>query len=439
MKAAIRKQLHAALLRDWIHRWSVLRGRRPGIRQTELLSGVLGRQSTRQTSLRISESHHDTGALRKVFPLGLPGLNVLQEFVEPVAQEIERAIARIGIIGDTPALKRALHTAACFAKTSAPALIMGETGSGKDLLAQFIHEVSPRRTKPFIALSCAAVPESLLLSELFGYDAGAFTGAGPRGKIGKAEAANGGTLFLDEIGELSLQAQAALLRFVDSGEIQKIGRTRSMRLDVRLIGATHRDLAAMVKQKSFREDLYYRIALLPIELAPLRKRRSDIAELVAQFLRDLDREHRKRNATELTAKAMQILTKHGWPGNIRELKFSVTRAYLLARGASIESHHLQFLSEQEAIEHDSAHSLPKLREKLQAIRVPLFRDHAGWYDFLRAQVGGEFQNRDVVDWFEYSESAARIRLAALVSHGVLTAEGHKKGRKYRLTNTVLGA
>lgn len=232
-------------------------------------------------------------------------------------------------IGTSPALMAALSQARQAARGSATVLIIGESGTGKELVARGIHAAGPRRRQPFIAINCAAIPEELLESELFGYADGAFTGARRGGKPGKAELANHGTLFLDEIGDLSLRLQAKLLRMLQEGEVGRVGGTETMRLDVRIVAATHTNLEAMMRRGQFREDLFYRLSVIPIEVPPLRQRKDDLPLLIDHFCRRYAAVTGEE-AIHFTPEAMNLLMAYDWPGNIRELKNAVEYAVNMA-------------------------------------------------------------------------------------------------------------
>ena len=211
-----------------------------------------------------------------------------------------------------------------------PVLILGETGTGKELIAEVIQKISPRKNAPFVKVNCGAIPESLLDSELFGHEKGAFTGA-TSSKPGRFEQANGGTLFLDEVGELTLQAQVRLLRVLQSSVVERVGGTRSVRVDVRVIAATNRDLELMMQEGSFREDLYYRLNVFPIRVPPLRKRTQDIAEMVYLFLKRACRELEIPSLPGLPSETVKRLLQYSWPGNVRELENLVRRGVTLYR------------------------------------------------------------------------------------------------------------
>ena len=232
----------------------------------------------------------------------------------------------------SPAVRDLARKARQVAATSTPVLILGETGTGKERLAHTIHRWSPRRDRPFVVVNCAAIPEGLLESELFGHDRGAFTGA-TRERSGRFRTANGGTLFLDEIGELPLELQAKLLRVLQTGELQAVGSDRTIKVDVRIVAATHVDLARAVDEGRFREDLFYRLDVFPLELPPLRARLEDLPVLCEHLLRE-QRERTGRRAVHVTREGLEALRRHAWPGNIRELANALERgAILSATGA----------------------------------------------------------------------------------------------------------
>ncbi len=212
------------------------------------------------------------------------------------------------------------------APRTATVLIEGETGTGKEVVAQAVHRLSPRSAKPFVVLNCAAIPEALLEAELFGHTRGAFTGA-VQSRTGRIEAAHGGTLFLDEIGEMPIGLQAKMLRFLENGELQRVGDNETVRVDVRVIAATHQDLEKRAKEGSFRLDLYHRLAVFPIDIPPLRDRLADIAALSEHFLELMGRTSPRKT---LSAAALDKLYQHDWPGNVRELAHILERASILA-------------------------------------------------------------------------------------------------------------
>ena len=234
------------------------------------------------------------------------------------------------IIGKSEALRRVLDMVRVVAPTDATVLINGETGTGKELIAEAIHKCSGRSNGPFVKVNCAAIPAGLLESELFGHERGAFTGAVARG-IGRFERANGGTLFLDEIGDLPLELQPKLLRVMQERQFERLGSTATIRTDVRVICATHRNLIEMVDDREFRADLYYRLSVFPIDLPPLRDRREDIRLLVHHFAMDCAARMRKR-ITAIAEDFMAALARHSWPGNVRELQNLIERSVILSTG-----------------------------------------------------------------------------------------------------------
>ena len=231
------------------------------------------------------------------------------------------------IIGESPALKTALELVSVVAPTNSSVLIMGETGTGKELIARAIHNLSGRRERAFVKLNCAAIPLGLLESELFGHEKGAFTGAIAQ-KTGRFELADKGTLFLDEVGDIPLELQAKLLRILQEQEFERLGSTRTHKVDVRLIAATHRDLASMVKQLAFREDLYYRLKVFPIHVPPLRQRTEDIPQLVQHFV-SIYAQRMDKSINQIPTETMHALVGYRWPGNVRELQNFVERAVIL--------------------------------------------------------------------------------------------------------------
>jgi transcriptional regulator of acetoin/glycerol metabolism len=239
------------------------------------------------------------------------------------------------IQGRSPALQNALRVAQAASHSEATVLVLGESGVGKELFAQAIHNASVRRHGPFVAVNCGAIPRDLVQSELFGHVEGAFTGAARGGAAGKFELADGGTLFLDEIGDMPLEAQASLLRVLQEGEVTRIGAKKAQAVDVRVIAATHRDLAQAVTGGSFREDVFYRLNVLPLQVPPLRERREDIPLLVATLLKALSR-HLERPPLAIADEALTLLLAHSWPGNVRELENVIERAVNLAQGPLIQ-------------------------------------------------------------------------------------------------------
>ena len=238
-------------------------------------------------------------------------------------------------VGNCPAMMTLFEHIEKIAPTDSTVLVLGETGTGKELVARSVHQQSLRAGKTLISVNCAAIPETLIESELFGYEKGAFTGANTS-RMGLIEAADGGTLFLDEIGELPMEAQARLLRFIQEGEIRRIGSVHSRKVDVRLICATHRDLQSLAAEGRFRQDLYYRINVLRLSLPPLRERGKDILQLAESLLQD-QTDRLGKAPMQLSPRAIQAITTYQWPGNVRELEHAIERAVVLTDGEEIDN------------------------------------------------------------------------------------------------------
>ncbi|PZO77927.1 MAG: sigma-54-dependent Fis family transcriptional regulator [Mesorhizobium amorphae] len=252
---------------------------------------------------------------------------------ETRAAERQRAAVTLADLPtQSPAMTRALKLGAKAAATGVPILLEGESGTGKEVMARAIQAAGPRAGRPFVTVNCGAIPDNLVESILFGHEKGAFTGATER-HAGKFAEANGGTLFLDEVGDLPLDAQVKLLRAVQEGEVDPVGGKATLKVDIRLISATHRDLAERVRQGLFREDLFYRLNVFPIPLPPLRERRADIAELAARFIERAKRTVRGSPVRGLSTEALVLLQAYDWPGNIRQLENAILRAVVLAEGA----------------------------------------------------------------------------------------------------------
>ena len=238
------------------------------------------------------------------------------------------------IVGDHPGFRKVLDQLSIVAPTNASVLILGETGTGKELIARAIHDLSGRRERTFVKLNCAAIPTGLLESELFGHEKGAFTGAIAQ-KVGRFELANKGTLFLDEVGDIPLELQPKLLRALQEHEFERLGGVKTIRVDVRLVAATNRDLSKMIADREFRSDLYYRLNVFPLSVPPLRERTTDIPTLVRYFTQKYARRMNKR-VESIPTEAMEVLVAYGWPGNVRELENLIERAVILTRGPSLE-------------------------------------------------------------------------------------------------------
>lgn len=243
------------------------------------------------------------------------------------AQDGCRPTGFLGIIGGSHVMREVFQLIQKVADSDSTVLISGETGTGKGLAAKAIHCCSQRKDKPFIAINCGAIPENLLESELFGHVKGSFTGA-TANKVGKFERAHGGTLFLDEIGDMSPDLQVKLLKVLEEGEFEPVGGSRTIKVDVRIVAATHRDLDEEVQKGAFREDLFYRLFVIPIQLPALRQRRTDIPLLVGEFLKNFNAKN-SRHIEGVTQEALQVLMNHSWPGNVRELKNMIERIVVL--------------------------------------------------------------------------------------------------------------
>ena len=257
-------------------------------------------------------------------------------------EEHQRRFGLPKVMGEDPALKEAMLALQRAATTDTTVLLLGESGTGKELMAQALHQLSDRAKGPFVAINCAAIPENLLENELFGHEKGAFTGATAR-KVGKAELASKGTLFLDEIGDMPLPLQGKILRLVPERQFERVGGLQTLTVDVRVVAATNRDLRTLVEEKQFREDLYFRLSVFPIEIPPLRRRRRDVLLLADAFVERFGREM-GRQGLRLSDEARAALSEHTWPGNVRELQNCIERAFILCDGTTIEPAHLRLES-----------------------------------------------------------------------------------------------
>jgi transcriptional regulator with GAF, ATPase, and Fis domain len=284
----------------------------------------------RDSELLISDGTEHIEA-RATLQSAVEELELLREHLyqenRALRDEVDRVSMFEAIVGTSPALQAALSRMVKVAATDSTVLITGETGTGKELVARAIHRRSNRRSRAFVSVNCAAIPRDLIASELFGHEKGAFTGATQQ-RLGRFELANGGTLFLDEVGELPAETQIALLRVLQEHEFERVGGTRRIRVDVRVIAATNRDLQAAIHAGSFRSDLFYRLHVFPIEIPPLRERNEDIPLLIGYFV---DRYGRRagKNIRDISKKTLELLQSYPWPGNIRELQNVVERSVLL--------------------------------------------------------------------------------------------------------------
>lgn len=258
--------------------------------------------------------------------------------IEALREELEGRFKVGDLVSRSPLMQRVFEVLPAIAASPSTVLVLGETGTGKELIARTIHELSPRRKGPFLAVNCGALPETLLESELFGYKAGAFTGA-IKDKAGRFALAKGGTLFLDEIGEVSSAVQVRLLRVLQERTYEPVGATRPETADARIVVATNKDLTELMRQGTFREDLYYRVNVVRVELPPLRRRKEDVPLLVKQFIDRFNRLQQK-SIRGITAEAISLLLAHGWPGNVRELENVIERSFILCMEGDIAIDHL---------------------------------------------------------------------------------------------------
>jgi DNA-binding NtrC family response regulator len=272
-------------------------------------------------------------------------------------EQIQRQYGFENLIGAGRAMQRVFETMQKVAETDLTVLIRGESGTGKELVAQALHNLSSRKNRPFVAVNCAAISRELVESELFGHEKGAFTGADAR-RVGRFEAADGGTIFLDEIGDMAPETQAKVLRVLQERSFERVGGARPIEVDVRVVAATHRNLAEDVKRERFREDLYYRLKVVEIELPPLRERRQDVPALAQRFLEQVT-ERLGLEKKRLGESALARLARHSWPGNARELENAIEQAAVLGSGATIEEADLN-LGDEEAAESAALGDLEEL-------------------------------------------------------------------------------
>lgn len=305
----------------------------------------------------------------------LAELNTSKKLVKDLNQRLSSAMSAkysfADIIGQCEAIRQSISVSKRAARTEATVLLTGETGTGKELFAHAIHLESQRFNRPFVKLNCAAVPENLLESEFFGYEKGAFSGAAQR-KLGMFDLAMHGTIFLDEIGELELQLQAKLLRVLEEGEMYRVGGTKPVSVDVRVIAATNRNLLNHVREGKFREDLYYRLNVLNVEIPPLRARQGDIPELVEYFIDRFNRKH-GRVIRGFNQNALKLLVSYDWPGNVRELKNAVQQAVIMAEANYITAKELRLIlrCEKEAGD-DKLASLQEMEHSMIALALERF-------------------------------------------------------------------
>ena len=287
---------------------------------------LIGSASPTPISKRLADTVNRNGSLRT---------SPLLPFVPEIPGTTQALKPRLrNMIGDSEEMQKIYRLTRMVAARDTTVLITGESGTGKDLIAQEIHLISPRRNQPLVIVNCSAIPEPLLEAELFGYTKGSFTGA-VQSRIGRIHAAHGGTLFLDEIGDMPLALQSKILRFLEQGEVQRIGGNDNLKVDVRVVAATNADLKKRAAEQQFREDLYYRLAVFPIHLPPLRERMGDLDELALSFVAKF------HSGVSLSPEALQVLAQHSWPGNVRELRNAIERATILVgSGDEINAEHI---------------------------------------------------------------------------------------------------
>ena len=317
----------------------------------------------------------DITELKMVMEKALGFQKLKQENIR-LKKHLDRRFSFGNIIGNSPAMEELFATLELVAPSDATVLITGESGTGKELIASAIHQQSKRKQFPFIKVNCAALNENLLESELFGHEAGAFTGAVSRRK-GRFEQADKGTLFLDEIGDMSLQTQAKILRVLQEGELDRLGGNETIKVDVRLLAATHRNLQQMIEERSFRQDLYFRLSVVPLELPPLRDRARDIPELASLFIERYAAKNRK-DIKGFAPEVLRIFMSHHWPGNIRELENTVERAVILCPGEQITVRELppQLLPDGTPIDRDHGAAPITLRDmEREMIRATLAQNN----------------------------------------------------------------
>jgi len=327
--------------------------------------------------------------------------------------------AETGLIGRSAPFRELLPRLHRVAPTEATVLIRGERGTGKELVARILHRLSRRSARPYRAVNCAALPAELAVSELFGHERGAFTGAWQR-QAGMFATIDGGTAFLDEVGDLSLGAQAMLLRFLQGGEVRPLGSTETMRVDVRVIAATNKDLERAIEQGAFRADLYDRLNEVTIEVPPLRDRREDIPLLVEHFLALHSGRHRVPTP-RITDEALRLLTSYSWPGNVRELEKAVNRGVIFAEDGWIRPQDLALSGSEDAI-------------GLRVGRAPRSDPAAREREILRlAARRGAVRRSDLMARFGISGESARRELVGAVARGLLRRLGGGRGARYALT------
>jgi len=294
-------------------------------------------EAVREGVFDFVEKPLDPARLRVILQRALEKKETLHE-MQVLRRRLGQVDSGVGLVGNSPPMRRAMELVEKVAPSKASVVITGQSGTGKEMVARAIHQLSPRRDKPFIAINCSAIPATLIESEMFGHERGAFTGAEQR-RLGAWELADGGTLFLDEVGEIPIELQAKFLRVLEEERLRRLGGKSEIAVDVRVISATNRELKDEIKGGRFREDLYFRLNVFHINLAPLKERHEDIPVLVQHFIDRFAREAGKK-LHGVSPQAMKRLTDYGWPGNIRELRNTLERAVILCGSGVIEAEHL---------------------------------------------------------------------------------------------------
>jgi len=370
---------------------------------------------------RFNEGHARLVALlRKPFTIALSNsvrymeLLELKELLAEDYRHLQQDLLAVGdeIVGLNFGLKGVMDQARQVAPLNSPVLIIGETGTGKELLAAAIHNLSSRKNGPFIKVNCGAIPESLMDSELFGHEKGAFTGALAR-KRGRFERAGGGTIFLDEIGELKHEAQVRFLRVLQEKEIERVGGTETIKVDIRVVAATHQDLERMAALGSFRQDLYFRLNVFPLKVPPLRERKGDIPSLVQNFIKKKYRELGLRSIPEVPSEAMDRLMNYEWPGNVRQLENAVERAMILSRGRPL--FFPDFSSVHEAAAEEGLDDRAGLIKAVKEKTVPALDDLVSAHirrvlDLTEGKVGGK---RGAAELLKVNPSTLRKKMRKL--------------------------
>jgi len=294
-------------------------------------------EAVREGVFDFVEKPLDPARLKVILQRALEKKETLHE-MQVLRRRLGQVDSNVGLVGNAPAMRKAMELVEKVAPSKASVVITGQSGTGKEMVARAIHHLSPRRDKPFIAINCSAIPASLMESEMFGHERGAFTGADQR-RLGCWELADGGTLFLDEVGEIPIELQAKFLRVLEEEKLRRLGGKSEISVDVRVISATNRDLKEEIKAQRFREDLYFRLNVFHLPLAPLKERREDIPLLVQHFIDRFSKEGGKR-IEGVSQQALKLLSDYAWPGNIRELRNSLERAVILCSGGLIDVEHL---------------------------------------------------------------------------------------------------